>query len=70
MHKRSYRPSGIKKTVSRLAASASIETVATPEPALTPGMAKAEDMDIAEENVIPLPIGLGPVADMGGDRHA
>jgi len=24
----------------------------------------------AEENVIPLPIGLGPVADTGGDLHA
>ncbi|KJS20633.1 MAG: hypothetical protein VR78_01225 [Hoeflea sp. BRH_c9] len=40
MYKKSDRPSGIKKTVSRLAASASIKTVATPEPALTPEMAK------------------------------
>lgn len=40
MSKRSDKPSGIKRTVSKLAASASIKAVATPEPALTPEMAK------------------------------
>lgn len=48
------------------------------EPLTVPGASKeevplmdsAEDMDTAEENVIPLPIGLGPVADIGGDLHA
>lgn len=49
------------------------------EPLTAPGSSKeevpplmdsAEDMDIAEENLIRLPIGLGPVADTGGDLHA
>lgn len=49
------------------------------EPLTSPGASKeevrplldnSEDMDIAEENVFPLPIGLGPVADIGGDLHA